>query len=189
VVSETTSITDHILSQDCEISYYFHGNFESFCLSINVGVSITLVFSFHLVKPWSFHWLVWKCCRTVTHLRSLLKYTIREEQIALHRHVKLSRTSFMLQCRGWEWMVHLKEEDNEARIKVISVGFDNWFCRPYMFLWCDGGEVEGGPPYVVCYYGWDTLLELLVLSCLSSNADTSLFQEVGVMFPRYTAPG
>jgi hypothetical protein len=134
---------------------------ESFCLSINVGVSITLVFSFHLVKPWSFHWLVWKCCRTVTHLRSLLKYTIREEQITLHRHVKLSRTSFMLQCRGWEWMVHLKEEDNEARIKVISVGFDNWFCRPYLFLWCDGGEVEGGPPYVVCYYGWDT-------PCLSS---------------------
>jgi hypothetical protein len=31
-------------------------------------------------------------------------------------------------------MVHLKEEDNEARIKVISVGFDNWFCRPYLFL-------------------------------------------------------
>lgn len=40
VVTEATSLIDHIFSQDCEISYYSYGKFESLCLSINADVFI-----------------------------------------------------------------------------------------------------------------------------------------------------
>ena len=57
VVTEATSLIDHIFidhifSQDCAISYYSYGKFESLCLSKFVDASIALVFSLHLVKPW-----------------------------------------------------------------------------------------------------------------------------------------
>ena len=52
VVTEATSLIDHIFSQDCAISYYSYGKFESLCMSKFVDASIALVFSLHLVKPW-----------------------------------------------------------------------------------------------------------------------------------------